>query len=129
MWPNPQETTDLVTFTEEILNRKLHFLCSETISNFKKLDIGNHLSKTFKLRSSNWAYIFWFKNQTFLKGITATRCSIKIGVLKCFANFTGKHLKDLCWSLFLIKKSFFLKSFFNKSDRNTGVLQWNLCNF
>ena len=25
MWPNPQETADLVTFTEEILNVKLHF--------------------------------------------------------------------------------------------------------
>ena len=29
MWPNPQETEDLVTFTEKILNGKLHFLCSE----------------------------------------------------------------------------------------------------
>ena len=28
MWPNSQETADLVTFTEEILNGKLHFLCS-----------------------------------------------------------------------------------------------------
>ena len=28
MWPNPQETEDLVTFTEEMLNGKLHFLCS-----------------------------------------------------------------------------------------------------
>ena len=28
MWPNPQETADLVTFTEEILNGKRHFLCS-----------------------------------------------------------------------------------------------------
>ena len=28
MWPNPQETADLVTFTEEILNGKLHFLWS-----------------------------------------------------------------------------------------------------
>ena len=28
MWPNPQKTADLVTFTEEILNGKLHFLCS-----------------------------------------------------------------------------------------------------
>ena len=28
MWPIPQETANLVTFTEEILNRKLHFLCS-----------------------------------------------------------------------------------------------------
>ena len=29
MWPNPQETAGLVTFTAEILNGKLHFLCSE----------------------------------------------------------------------------------------------------
>ena len=25
MWPNPLETADMVTFTEEILNGKLHF--------------------------------------------------------------------------------------------------------
>ena len=29
MWRNPQETVDLVTFAEEILNGKLHFLCSD----------------------------------------------------------------------------------------------------
>ena len=28
MRPNPQFTADLVTFTEKILNGKLHFLCS-----------------------------------------------------------------------------------------------------
>ena len=28
MWPNPQFPANLVTFTEEILNGKLHFLCS-----------------------------------------------------------------------------------------------------
>ena len=28
MGPNPQLPADLVTFTEEILNGKLHFLCS-----------------------------------------------------------------------------------------------------
>ena len=28
MWLNPQFNADLVTFTEEILNGKLHFLCS-----------------------------------------------------------------------------------------------------
>ena len=27
MWPNPQETADLVSVTREILNGKLHFLC------------------------------------------------------------------------------------------------------
>ena len=29
MWANPQETADMVIFTEKILNGKLHFLCSE----------------------------------------------------------------------------------------------------
>ena len=29
MWPNPQKTAGLVTFTEEILNGKLHFLYGE----------------------------------------------------------------------------------------------------
>ena len=29
MWPNPQSPADLVTFTREILNGKLHDLCSE----------------------------------------------------------------------------------------------------
>ena len=28
MWPNPQFPVDLVTFTEEILNGKLYFVCS-----------------------------------------------------------------------------------------------------
>ena len=31
MWPNPQFSGDLVTFTEEILNRKLHFLCGVSV--------------------------------------------------------------------------------------------------
>ena len=28
MWPNPQETADLITLTEKILNGKLYSLCS-----------------------------------------------------------------------------------------------------
>ena len=32
MWPNPQETVDLVIFTEKILNGKLRFLCSDNHS-------------------------------------------------------------------------------------------------
>ena len=31
MWPNPQETADLVTFTEEILKKKLQFLGSDIL--------------------------------------------------------------------------------------------------
>ena len=29
MWPNPPETVDLVTFTEQIFNGELHFLWSD----------------------------------------------------------------------------------------------------
>ena len=28
MWPNPQKIAGLVTFTEEIPDRKIHFLCN-----------------------------------------------------------------------------------------------------
>ena len=28
MWPNPQETADLITFIDGVLNEKLHNLCS-----------------------------------------------------------------------------------------------------
>ena len=35
MWPNPKETAEFDTFTEEILNGKLHFLqCEKTLKNF-----------------------------------------------------------------------------------------------
>ena len=40
MWPNPQFPADLVTFIEEILNRKLHFLCSGTFHNISVTEIG-----------------------------------------------------------------------------------------
>ena len=32
MRANPQETADLVTFTEEILNGKLRFFCSDNLT-------------------------------------------------------------------------------------------------
>ena len=35
MWPDPQETADLVTFPEEIVNGKPHFFCSVTVSIFE----------------------------------------------------------------------------------------------
>ena len=41
MWLNPQETADLVTFTEEILNGKLLFLCSaDCINHLRKFPIS-----------------------------------------------------------------------------------------
>ena len=37
MWPNPQKNADLVTLSEEILNEKLHFLCSDSESVYNKI--------------------------------------------------------------------------------------------
>ena len=46
MWPNPQETADLATFTEEILNGKLFFfLQSQFINKFLKFEYFNHHAK------------------------------------------------------------------------------------
>ena len=45
MWSNPQEAADFVTFTEKILNGKLHFLCSDG-----RLTIGH--SCNFFLKAS-----------------------------------------------------------------------------
>ena len=48
------------------------------------------------------------------------------GVLKNFANSTGKHL---CWSLFLKKLQAFRPTTLLKRDSYTGVFLWNLRNF
>ena len=39
MGPNPHKIADLVTFTEKILNGKLHFLCSESKSNLNSKSV------------------------------------------------------------------------------------------
>ena len=53
MWPNPQETANLLAFTEEILNGKLHFLCSLNSIYHKKLVKANEnqsiITKKFNL--------------------------------------------------------------------------------
>ena len=53
-------------------------------------------------------------------------CSVKKGVLKTFANFTGKHL---CWSFFLIELQFSRPVTLWKRDSNTGAFLWNLRSF
>ena len=83
MWPNPQETADLVTFAGEILNGKLQFLCNVNDNNRNnERSIGCCKMNCAKNRNSH------------------RRCSVKKNVLRNFAKFTGKHL---CQSLFLNK--------------------------
>ena len=45
MWPNLQETADLVTFTDEIFNGKLYILCGDWIYDTLDFDWFNQLTK------------------------------------------------------------------------------------
>ena len=58
MCQNPQDTVNLVTFTDEILNGKLHFLCKEMpLFQYQKLFLLNvnwkvlHIKSTFENNS------------------------------------------------------------------------------
>ena len=61
MWPNPQFPADLVTFPEEILNRKLHFLCCaiwDHLHNLKNVkSIHGVVLHLVKLRSSTSSFL------------------------------------------------------------------------
>ena len=60
MWPNPQETVEMATFTEEILNRKLHFLCSDMWEYSRIFYAVNcmKVKKVVKLYSNNVLLLF-----------------------------------------------------------------------
>ena len=51
MWPNPQVPADLVTFTEEILNEKLHF--------FVQCPLFKNWNQILRLRIRNHILIHW----------------------------------------------------------------------
>ena len=58
MWPNPQFPADLITFTEEILNGKLYFSCSERDKKIKVettiKHICSHLFPTIYYTNQSW---------------------------------------------------------------------------
>ena len=60
MWPNQQDTADLVTFTEEILNGKLHFLCTDIVN--QSIDLQSDL-KELILIFLNLEKSFWLFSQ------------------------------------------------------------------
>ena len=47
MWPIPQETADLVTFTQEIFEEELHILCSVSIKYDQKAKYSPEISVIF----------------------------------------------------------------------------------
>ena len=70
MWPNRPFPADLVTFTEEILNEKLHFLCSVLgWSQYAAFSFIRYLFKYFAiaLESENVLTYNWSKDKAILK--------------------------------------------------------------
>ena len=55
MRSNPQIPPDLVTFTEEILNEKLHFLCSVELTTKGKYLVPVTITNTAKVKESEKA--------------------------------------------------------------------------
>ena len=100
MWQNPQEAADLVTFTEEILNGKLHFLCIEW--NISKKDNGK-LSKWYRTllaesiivtkKLSNLASKQMRNSPSFLPKVDISLASddMRIKVLLIFWNSSELH--------------------------------------
>ena len=74
MWPNPQETADLVTFTEDVFREKFLFLCS--VYNLKKREKHPWRSNTYIIKSQaetcnfsksntpRWVFFAFFFNCT-----------------------------------------------------------------
>ena len=121
MWPNPQETVDLVKFTEEILKGKLHFLSRDKWMALNPFNVtGLFLYPLKILENQRFSDIFkGFGRSVEWNGVNILRFLFiflcpEPGVLKNFDNFTEKHL---CWNLILIKR-----------NSNTNFFLWNLQN-
>ena len=82
MWPNPQATADLVTFTEESLNGKFHFCAVRlqplnvptvtelTTSNSTRLDLGPVKIEETIILCFNWLKVV----NSYAKLVFPTKC-------------------------------------------------------
>ena len=82
MWPNPQETADFVAFTEEIFNRKLHFLPSARIYNLHekknpaRKSFINIFLKAFTKSNSQRCFYIYTKRQKCIKDIVLSKNTV-----------------------------------------------------
>ena len=102
MWPNPQETADLVTFTEDILNGKLHFLCSAGFSPAQQTCFAGEFSKLGPSKCKNEVSSTLIRNSLsyYLNAVTGF----------VFFYSSGKHCYVVLFSL-LRKMHFYLRTY------------------
>ena len=104
MWPNLQFPADLVTFTEEILNEKLHFLCSDNCPEFRN---GLLDSYYFKLTLGSGCLELLFKTDA----LQNHPDSVILQIYQSHSNQSFKHNLKHMPSLSLTL-SFLLKAVF-----------------
>ena len=120
MWPNPQFPADLVTFTEEILNGRLHFLCSDPkaspifLINWNicsslwfhvKEKPENHILSVWLLSQVGpgfflfimfFAILYHFYNLKYMKNTQASACNFTKSNTSPWAYFTFCQLYNWC---------------------------------
>ena len=69
MRPNPQFPADLVSFTEEIRNEKLHFLCSDTLFFSKRFFFNWGIVSSHGNKIHFWRYFLGVNETSFFKMI------------------------------------------------------------
>ena len=113
MWPNPQESADLATFTEEILIGKLHFLCSDR---GKITDLGNIL-KTSRNVALSWFNLTIFKDWEIKNSFSFWSCFFG-PILVNDKIYYLSHSGFFSLSLFLSQRKIpnFCRLFFRKSS-------------
>ena len=105
----------------ELINYSSHWNHRKTIG-FVMFSGAKEVNWFAKFRDNSWVISIW---QILVQAV-AHIMFLKIGVLKNFANFTGK---DLCWSLIFNKVADLQAFNLLKRDSKTGVFLWNLRNF
>ena len=89
MCPNSKFTTDLVTFTEEIFDGKLHFLCSDIAFHTGDLDFINLMNRLLHVTilaicwlGSNYMKLNQYRCNFYCKVVSMKWCRKILGKLK-----------------------------------------------
>ena len=127
MWPNPQKTANLVTFTEEILNEKLLFLCS--VYSLFALAYGSEKNVTRNIEKLEYLNLKKFCVSFFLWTSYMYCTYLALYRFKMFvpwkfiSNFHWSTLINLTISFVMLKNNQTNWSFFNIMNQRANQLQ------
>ena len=119
MWPNPQFSVDLVTFTEEILKGRLYFLCSAWLCLCSKMLIALFFSfflfvlkkflrnLFFRLPDFRFCGIDKTKKFSYYENSRRKSCKLCAGILtQCIVTYIVSWSFQTKWCFWFISPSF-----------------------